>query len=405
MKAYARTGVFVCSCGPNIGDRVDIERITEEVSKIPGVVTAETFGLLCSPGGKKYLKEKIEENNLERVVIAACSPREHENTFMAVCREAGLNPFMMQMANIREQVAWVNPDRQSATDKALKLVMGALNRTVRHKPLEKTSIVCNPATAVIGGGLTGMKTALTLAKAGRKVILVHRDDSLKAKPESSEPDLVNRLAEEVVEDSNIELHLGASPKEIVGFFGNFIIRLSEEEEVRAGALVLATGCRTSEEEGPKPSDGFQSIADDLRLNTDENGFPAREHDSLAPVSTPIDGVYVTGCAGGPCTLPEAVSSSEAVVGNILSALVPGREVETEPRTSVISATLCRGCQTCMEVCGYGAISYSRELRICSVNSVLCKGCGNCAAACPSGAVRARHFAPDQIRYELTGVLR
>ncbi|MBN2586725.1 MAG: 4Fe-4S binding protein, partial [Candidatus Fermentibacteraceae bacterium] len=102
---------------------------------------------------------------------------------------------------------------------------------------------------------------------------------------------------------------------------------------------------------------------------------------------------------------EAVRSAEAAAGTILSTLVPGREVETEPRTSVISETLCRGCRTCMDVCGFGAISFDSERNVCTVNGVLCKGCGNCAAACPSGAVRSMHFTPDQLRYQMTGALR
>jgi len=152
-------------------------------------------------------------------------------------------------------------------------------------------------------------------------------------------------------------------------------------------------------------EGFREMTEMLRISTDEDGFPNREHNSLAPVSTPIDGVYVTGCAGGLCTLSEAVSRSEAVAGTILSSLIPGREVETEPRTSVISETLCRGCKTCLEVCGYGAVSFDEERLFCTVNSVLCKGCGNCAAACPSGAIKAQHFTPDQIRYQMAGLLR
>ena len=178
MIPSPRTGVFVCSCGPNIGDRIDIEEIAGEVSAIDGVVLSETHPLLCSPDGKKYLAEKIAENGLERIVIAACSPREHEATFMKVCETAGLNPFMMQMANIREQVAWVTPDRESATVKALKLVRGAISRISRHKPLEKTKIVCNPEVVVIGGGIAGMTTARILAGVDRKVTLIERNPGM-----------------------------------------------------------------------------------------------------------------------------------------------------------------------------------------------------------------------------------
>ncbi|NOQ22443.1 MAG: FAD-dependent oxidoreductase [Candidatus Aegiribacteria sp.] len=399
-----RTGVFVCSCGPNIGDRIDIEKIAEEVSKIEGVVLAETHGLLCSPDGKKYLASKIEGNKLERVVIAACSPREHEETFMKVCETAELNPFMMQMANIREQVAWVTPDRNSATQKALRLVRGAINRIIRHKPLEKTSIVCNPEVVIIGGGVAGMSVALVLANADRKITIIERSASLGGYPANEK--LVEHLAEKVAERSEITVITGREPVEIVGFFGNFIINLDEDaDEIKAGSIVLATG-RSVDESGRAVSpEGFREITEMLGISADENAFPNREHVSLAPVSTLIDGVYVTGCAGGLCSLTEAVSRSEAVAGTILSSLIPGREVETEPKTSVISETLCRGCKTCLEVCGYGAISFDEERLVCTVNSVLCKGCGNCAGACPSGAVKAQHFTPDQIRYQMAGLLR
>lgn len=405
-----RIGVFVCACGPNIADRMDIDRIVQEVSSIDGVVLSETYGMLCSPAGKVYLANQIVENKLDRIVIAACSPREHERTFMEICEKANLNPFMMQMANIREQVAWVTHDKDLATDKALRLIRGAINRTTRHKPLAKSGIVCNPEIVVIGGGVAGMTTSLVLAEADRRITIIERASSLCETADSTNKTLIETLADKVENRSEITVLLETEINEIVGFFGNFIVRPepdsddTEPDDIQAGSIVLATGCSTGNSEEPVSSPGFTEIADMLRIETDEHGFPAREHDSLAPVSTPIDGVYVTGCAGGTCDLLMTVAQSEAVAGTILSSLIPGREVETEPKTSVISETLCRGCQTCLEVCSYGAVSFYEEKLICSVNSILCKGCGNCAAACPSGAIKAQHFTPDQIRYQMTGLL-
>ncbi len=406
MMGVSRTGVFVCSCGPNISDRIDIDKIVEEASAIDGVVVAETYGLLCSPDGKKHLEDRIIQNKLERIVIAACSPREHEDTFMKVCDSAGLNPFMMQMANIREQVAWVTPDRDTATKKALRIVRGAINRTSRHRPLEKTKIVCNPEVVVIGGGITGMTVALVLADADRRITVIERTSAIGGIENPVNSRLADELKERIAGRSEISVITGQEPVNIVGFFGNFIISLDEHtDDIRAGAIILATGCTIDANGRAVSPEGFSEMTEMLRVSTDDDGFPHREHDSLAPMSTPIDGVYVAGCAGGPCLLAEAVSQAEAVAGTILSTLIPGREVETEPRTSVISETLCRGCRTCLAVCGYGAISYNEETLVCAVNSVLCKGCGSCAAACPSGAIRAQHFLPDQIHYQMTGLLR
>ena len=403
MTVGKRIGVFVCACGPNIADVVDIERVAGEIGKLDGVILSETFGLLCSPDGRKHLVSRIRGNDLHRVVIAACSPRDHETTFMKVCEEADLNPFMMEMVNIREHVAWVTPDRDAATEKAVRLVRGAVRRTMRHELLEKMKIVCNPDTVVIGGGLAGMTTAILLAEAGRQVTLIEKSDSpggfLSGDRRVAEPARTVSSGKK-----GIKMLLNTQPEEIVGFFGNFVLSAGNME-IKAGAVVLATGCIATENGGFAPAEDFGRLAELLRLPLDDEGFPEREHASLSPLATPIEGVYVTGCAGGPCFPEEAVARSEAVAGAILSSLVPGRELETEPRTSVISETLCRGCKTCLEVCTYGAISFDAEKLVCGVNGVLCRGCGNCAAACPSGAIRSRHFTPDQLRYQVEGLLR
>ncbi len=398
-----RIGVFVCSCGTNIGNIVDVDAVAAEATKIPGVVIAEKHSLLCSPAGREYLAGRISENELDRVVIAACSPREHETTFMGVLETSGLNPFMMEMANIREQVAWVSTEGRSATEKAIRLVRGAIARIVRNRPLDRVSLVCNPEIIVVGGGISGMTAALVLADAGRRVTILERKRELGRGREPEE--LRSSLAQRVTQREEITVLAGTEPGDMVGFFGNFIVRTCEEDcEIRAGAVVLATGCTAGEDGQFIPSKGFEEIAGMLRLPLNDDGFPRREHDSLAPVSTPMDGVYVAGSALGPCTVEESVARAEAAAGTVLSDLVPGRLLQTEPRTSFISPSLCRGCRTCLEVCGYGAISYDDSRRICTVNSVLCRGCGNCAAACPSGAIRSKHFTPDQLAAQVSGVL-
>jgi len=142
----------------------------------------------------------------------------------------------------------------------------------------------------------------------------------------------------------------------------------------------------------------------LRVETNDSGYPLLKHGTLHPVSTPVEGVFVCGRIGGAGSTATVLASAEAVAGAVLSTLIPGRLIETEPKISVISPTLCAGCRTCMEVCGFAAISFDEELSVCTVNSVLCKGCGNCAAACPSGAIRSQHFMPDQIGSQVAGLL-
>ena len=137
-----RIGVYFCECGPNIRDAVDTQVLLEDARSHRNVVMAGSFGFLCSPDGKKFLSKDIQTNRLSRVVIAGCSPKEHEHTFREILRDAGLNPFLLQIANIREQCAWVIHEKEAATEKARALVRGAIKRVGMHESIEINEIAC-----------------------------------------------------------------------------------------------------------------------------------------------------------------------------------------------------------------------------------------------------------------------
>ena len=169
-----RIGVYVCWCGTNIAKMVDVEAVAEKIAKLPNVVIAKDYKYMCSDPGQEMIVKDIKEHKLNRVVVSACSPRIHELTFRKALENAGLNQYMFEMANIREQVSWVHDNREEATIKALDLIKGAVNRVNFHEALDKRSVEVNPATMVIGGGITGLSAALELADAGNKVYLVEK---------------------------------------------------------------------------------------------------------------------------------------------------------------------------------------------------------------------------------------
>ena len=142
-----RIGVYVCWCGSNIAKMVDVEAVSEKIGKLPNVVIAKNYKYMCSDPGQELIVKDIKEHNLNRIVVAACSPRIHELTFRKALANAGLNPYLFEMANIREQVSWVHEDRDIATSKALGLIKGAVNRVNFHEELDKRTVHIDPAGA------------------------------------------------------------------------------------------------------------------------------------------------------------------------------------------------------------------------------------------------------------------
>ena len=173
-----RTGVYVCRCGTNIAATVDVEAVAGYASSLHDVVLAREYTYMCSDPGQDLIKQDIQEQNLNRVVVASCSPLMHEPTFRSACEEGGLNPFFCQMTNIREHCSWVIDDNALATAKACGMVEAAVRRVHNHVPLELRQVDMQQSALIVGGGIAGIEAALRLADAGKQVYLVEREPSI-----------------------------------------------------------------------------------------------------------------------------------------------------------------------------------------------------------------------------------
>ncbi len=230
-----KIGVYICHCGTNIAATVDVKEVAEFASTLRGVVVARDYMFMCSDPGQEQIQDDIKEYGLNRVVVASCSPMLHERTFRRVCSEAGINPYLFEMANIREHCSWVHDD--GATEKAKQIVRAAVMRVYYHQPLERREVPVNPNTLVVGGGIAGIQAALDIANAGYKVYLVEREPSIgghmiqldKTFPtlDCSACILTPKMSD-VGSHPNIELLTYSEIDETSGYIGNFKVKVRKK---------------------------------------------------------------------------------------------------------------------------------------------------------------------------------
>ncbi|MFY9385592.1 MAG: CoB--CoM heterodisulfide reductase iron-sulfur subunit A family protein [Dethiobacteria bacterium] len=249
MTEKPKLGVYICHCGINIAATVDVEAVTEYAQALPNVVIARNYSYMCSDPGQLLIKNDIKEKGLNRVVVASCSPRMHEPTFRKALQEAGLNPYFLEMANIREQCSWVHEDREAATAKAKKLVAAAVAKVRLLEPLTSREVDAEPAALVIGAGIAGIQAALDIADAGFKVYLVEKSPSVggrMAQLDKTFPTLdcsaciLTPKMVDAASHPNIELLAYSEVEEVGGFIGNFEVKV--RKKARYVDVSKCTGC-------------------------------------------------------------------------------------------------------------------------------------------------------------------
>jgi heterodisulfide reductase subunit A len=274
-----RIGVYVCHCGGNISDVVDVEAVAGRVEADEEVVVARHLPFMCSDEGQTSIERDVQELALDRVVVAACTPGLHETTFRRAVSRAGLNPYLYQHANIREQVSWAHVhDHAEATDKATRLVRAAVAKASALRELDLVRVDAVRRVLVVGGGVAGLRAALDLADWGMEVVLVERSDELGGHAlrlgstyPTEEPgrDLVDRLVSALSAEPAVEVRRSTEVEAVSGYVGDFHVTLRSvdpsgngaprSEEIDVGAIVLATGFRDHEPGPGAPGHGLPRV--------------------------------------------------------------------------------------------------------------------------------------------------
>ena len=249
-----RIGVFICHCGSNIGGYIDCKEVSEIAKSLPNVVFTQDNLYTCSETGLAEIKKGVEEHNLNRVVVASCTPRTHEPLFRSCIEEAGLNPYFFNFVNIRDQNTWVHQKfPKEAFEKANELVSMGVAKAAKLEALDKIIVDTTPTALVVGGGVAGITAALNLANQGFKTHLVEKEAEIGGKLKSihklfptdqDASELLKSLKQKVEKNPNLTVYTSARVKSIEGFVGNFEIEVEKNgsiTELMIGIIIVAVG--------------------------------------------------------------------------------------------------------------------------------------------------------------------
>ncbi len=338
----ARIGVFVCHCGENIGATVDCARVAEQAGKFPGVVCSVDYKYMCSDPGQTIIREAIKEHKLTGVVVAACSPRMHEPTFRRVAEESGINPYMCEMANLREHCSWVHEKGDVTTDKATEMVRVLVEKVKRNQPLFPIKVPITKKALVLGGGIAGIQAALDIANAGYKVVMVEKEPSIGGHMsqlsetfptlDCSQCILTPRMVE-VAQHPNIELHTYSELESIEGFIGNFKAHI--RKKARSVDMKSCSGCGMCMQKCP-----IKKIPDEFNAGLGYRTAIYVPFPQAVPNKPVIDRTKCTFFKTGKCKLCSTVCPSNSIdydqkdeiITEDIGAVVVATGFKTLPKT-------------------------------------------------------------------------
>lgn len=310
----ARIGVFVCHCGENISSTVDCAKVAEIASNYPGVVYSIDYKYMCSDPGQNIIKEAIQKHKLTGVVVAACSPRMHEPTFRKATAEAGLNPYLCEMANLREHCSWVHFREDSTTEKAAELVRVLVEKVKHNEELYPIKVPVTKTALVIGGGIGGIQAALDIANSGHKVIMVEKNPSIGGKMaqlsetfptlDCSQCILTPRMVE-VAQHPNITLYTYAEVESVDGFIGNFKVTI--RQKAKSVDHKACTGCGLCIEKCP-----IKKIPDEFNAGLGNRAAIYVPFPQAVPNKPVIDRNNCTYFLKGKCGLCKKVCPADAI---------------------------------------------------------------------------------------------
>jgi len=311
----ARVGVFVCHCGANIAGLLDIENLVAHAAGLPGVVYASDELFACSDSSQRVIQEAIAEHKLNRLVVAACTPRTHEPVFRKACAAVGLNAYLFEMVNIRDQCSWVHvAEPQAALARARDQIAMAVARARRLAPLDMIEVPVEGTALVVGGGVAGLQAALEIARQGYRTVLVEKADQLggrlnkpsltKLYPSGRDAEKLIREKIDQLEEAGVEVLLKTEVARVDGFVGNFDVELAdasgkkkgEAKRLRVGAIVLATGADLYDPAGEYRYGEFANVMTSLEL---EQVFAAHDGRAVVDGKHPENVAFIQ-CVGSRC---------------------------------------------------------------------------------------------------------
>ena len=309
-----RIGVFVCWCGSNIAGTVDVHKVAETLKNEPGVVYSTDYQYMCSEAGQNMVKDAIKEYNLTGVVICSCSPRMHENTFRKAAASVGLNPYMVEIANIREQCSWIHKDMATATEKAVILGRTAIAKVQLKTPLVAGESPVTKRALVIGGGIAGIQTALDIAEAGFEVDIVEKSPTIGGKMaqiDKTFPTLdcaaciLTPKMVEAAQQEKIKIYSYSEVEEVKGFVGNFNVKI--KRKARFVNEDICTGCGLCTEKCP-----MKKVPNEFNLGMDNRSAIYIPFAQAVPKVATIDPNYCIKMKTGKCGLCSTVCEAKAI---------------------------------------------------------------------------------------------